>query len=330
MSPASDGNEADRGFEATFDAVNSALVRAPLPGPASGIDPAPIPLIYVVGVPRAGTTLASQVLARALDVGYVNNLIARFWLRPSVGIRLSRVLGTSTDRGLIDLGSTWGETMGAAGPHEFGHFWTHWLRLADAPTHRLDGDHLARLDAAGLRGALEQEILAEFAGPVVLRNPICGLQARFLASVHPASLFVHVTRDPLDVCLSLLRARRDKLGSEATWWSVRPGGMEIVPDDPVDQVVRQVTDTRSQLDTELDGLGQRSLAVAYQDLCASPEMQVRLVSERVRELFSVDIPLLWHPTALMPQEHRGDNPELTDKVAARLFEARPTPIEERA
>ena len=330
MSPTSEGDVAVRGFESTFDAVNRALVRAHLPGPASGIDPGPIPLIYVVGVPRAGTTLASQVLARTLHVGYINNLIARFWLRPSVGIRLSRVLGASTDRALIDFGSAWGETQGAAGPHEFGHFWTHWLQLADAPTHRLDAGHLARLDADGLRVALEQEILAEFATPVVLRNPICGLQARFLASVHPASLFLHVTREPLDTCLSLLSARRDKLGSEATWWSLRPGGMEVVPGDPVDQVVQQVTATRDQLDSELAGLGERSLSVSYPDLCDSPEAQVRLVSERVWDLFSVEIPMRWQPTPLVPQEHRNDNPDLTDRVAARLREALPTPIEERA
>lgn len=321
MSNADRGDPSHRGFESTFEVVNQALVAVSLPDPCSEIDPGALPLIYVVGVPRAGTTLASQVLARVLDIGYINNLIARFWLRPSVGIRLSSVLGPSTDRSLIDYTSTWGETQGASGPHEFGHFWARWLRLADATTHQLDRDHLSRLDVDGLREALEQEILAEFAAPVLMRNVICGLQARFLAHVHPASVFVHITRDPLDSCLSLLRARRDKFGSQDQWWSLRPGSMEIVPgESSVDQVVRQVMAARHQLDGELSEVGDRSLTISYADLCADPEVQVQRVRERVRELFAVDIPTRWHPPSLSAREHRTDDPDLTDEVASRLRE----------
>jgi len=50
------------------------------------------PVVFVVGLPRSGTTLLSQLLAYCLDAGYVTNVAARFWLAPVHGIRLSRLL----------------------------------------------------------------------------------------------------------------------------------------------------------------------------------------------------------------------------------------------
>jgi hypothetical protein len=53
--------------------------------------------VFVLGVPRSGTTLTSQLLAYCLDAGYVNNAAARFWLAPVHGIRLARLI--AGDRG---------------------------------------------------------------------------------------------------------------------------------------------------------------------------------------------------------------------------------------
>ena len=35
-----------------------------------------MPTLHVIGVPRSGTTLMTQLLATSLDIGYINNLIA--------------------------------------------------------------------------------------------------------------------------------------------------------------------------------------------------------------------------------------------------------------
>ncbi|NBO54134.1 MAG: hypothetical protein EBU84_05990, partial [Actinobacteria bacterium] len=40
------------------------------------------PLVFIVGVPRSGTTLLSQLFSRFLDVGYIDNIVARFWANP--------------------------------------------------------------------------------------------------------------------------------------------------------------------------------------------------------------------------------------------------------
>ena len=137
--------------EAWLAALNEHLAEARLPSVVRG-EPSQLPLIYIVGAPRSGTTLLSQVVSRFLDVGYINNLIARFWRRPSVGIHLSRLVLGGGGREQIAFESEHGTTPGAAGPHEFGYFWRHWLQLDAQPTHHLSP---AALHRSSTRSALE-------------------------------------------------------------------------------------------------------------------------------------------------------------------------------
>ncbi len=83
------------------------------------------PNIFIFGAPRSGTTLLSQVLALCLDIGYIDNLIARFWKAPLQGIRLSKILLQDLRR--TDFSSVHGVTIDLTEPHEFGYFWTRWL-----------------------------------------------------------------------------------------------------------------------------------------------------------------------------------------------------------
>ena len=41
-----------------------------------------VPLLFIVGVPRSGTTLLYQLMCTHLDVGYVSNAMARWWMAP--------------------------------------------------------------------------------------------------------------------------------------------------------------------------------------------------------------------------------------------------------
>src|SRR5699024_1812237 len=67
-----------------------------------------LPSVHVIGVPRSGTTLMTQLLCSYLDVGYINNLIARFWKAPVTAIRIScKLLGEHYESSLL---SKYGKT----------------------------------------------------------------------------------------------------------------------------------------------------------------------------------------------------------------------------
>ncbi len=72
--------------------------------------------------------------------------------------------------------------------------------------------------------------------------------AQFLpafARVLPMPLFVHVRREPLDVALSILEARRRYYGDPSVWWSTHPPGYEALAElSPAEQIAGQVTGLR--------------------------------------------------------------------------------------
>jgi hypothetical protein len=267
--------------EELLTAMNERLADAVLPAPQPSASDRRLPLIYVVGIPRSGTTILAQLLCRHLPLGYIDNLSARFWRRPSVGIALSKsILGPWGSRE-IALESRHGVTSGAQGPHEFGYFWRFWLRLDAATTHHLSNEQQQRLDHAGLTRALEAEILQSVGGPTLLRNPICGFHGNLLTELHPNSLFVWIRRSPLETARSILRCRMERFGSYAAWWSLKPSTWPFDGvKDPAEEVTLQVLECCRELEQELPKSA-ATLHLDYEALCEDPWAALQLVRDRV-------------------------------------------------
>jgi LPS sulfotransferase NodH len=309
----------DAAAEALLAAANEELATLAVPPPDEAA--ASLPLVYVVGAPRSGTTLVHQLLARHLPLGYVDNVTARFWRRPSVGVALSRqVLGEPGTRAFA-LGSRHGVTDEPAGPHEFGYFGRRWLRLDDAPTHHLDDAAQARVDADGLGAALA-ELRSAFGRPVVLKNVICGFHARLLTAIHPPSLFVHVVRDTEEVARSILQARLDRYGEYGAWWSLKPSTWPFHGLSPAAAVVRQALDCRAEIADELAAEEVRALEVAYAELCADPRALVDRVAEEVGALGTA-LPVVGDvPARLTASAGPAVPPALGNEIRAQVLSSR--------
>lgn len=274
-------------------ALNNLLRDADLPQPHTSQHIERLPLIYIVGTPRSGTTLLSQLISRYLPVGYINNLIARFWSRPSVGIKLSRAILGEDSRQDISFSSTHGTTQGISNPHEFGYFWRYWLKLDQAPTHHLSAQALEAVDWSGLKKALQQEILASFNNPVVFKNIICGFHAAFLTGLHPASLFINIKRDLLTTAASILKVRQERFGSYQVWWSLKPSTypFDVLGGDAAAEVAMQVIACRQEIDEELSQPGVKSISLTYDELCARPGQVIDRICLKLAEMGQVVQPL---------------------------------------
>lgn len=267
--------------ESALIAINnylSAYISLPAPDVQSKY-----PLIFIVGVPRSGTTLLSQLLSKYFHVGYINNIVARFWANPVVGIYLSNSILGPDARTDIDLRSEHGTTLQPCGPHEFGYYWRYWLNLDNSTTHHLTKDHLSQLDTVGLYQSL-LSITSVFRAPVVFKNIICGFQARFIQSIYPDSIFIYIQRDVSSVQKSILRCRTERYGSPSAWWSLKPSTYDSICkiNTPSEQVLMQILDSRSEFEDELKGT--HSIVVDYEALCKCPSTELARIHSFVNTL----------------------------------------------
>lgn len=255
----------DEALEAAMRALNARLVDVSAAAPFDG------PLLLVVGPPRSGTTLLMQAMARSLDVTVPDNIVARFWGAPEVGVLVSRSLRAQLGvRHADHPTSDYGVTNDPFEPHEFGAFWTRFFDFSTG--HALPDEALAVVDWAGLRGSLGAMQRAGLGRPLALKGVAVGQILAALAARVPETLCIELHRDPLDVAASMVRAREARYGDVAAWWSVRPAGHEAMAAlTPLEQVARQLA---GLLRGQARGLAtvpeDRRLTLDYLDLCADP------------------------------------------------------------
>jgi Sulfotransferase family len=264
----------DEGLEQALLEINQALE----PHEPEVDDIPPRPHLFVFGLPRSGTTLAHQILAWSLDVGYVTNVMARFWLAPYAGAVLSRAtLGDLRDG---SFASDYGKSFGPAGSHEFAYFWQRWLGIRDvADLLDFSGDS-ERADWSGAAAAVRR-IGAAFGKPLLFKTNYAAQFLPGFARTFPMPLFVHVRRDPVQVALSILAARRSYYGTTDTWWATYPPDYERLSGlVPAEQIAGQVAGLRAAYAAQAAAAAALTVEVDYEEMCADPEAVVESVRQR--------------------------------------------------
>lgn len=267
----------DESIEAALGRLNDLLAAAEQP-PDAAFD---APVLLVVGPPRAGTTLLVQTLARGYDVTCADNVVARFWGAPHVGVAVSRSLRAQ----LGDPGTAYASEHGVTGalfdPHEFGYFWERFLPFDSG--HRVPDARLAAVDWARLRRELAAMQRAGGGRPLVLKAVPLSLIIETVARELPEAVFVEARRDPRFVTRSILRTRVQRYGDVSAWWSVKPPDWRALaalpPAESAAAQVRRITDA---VRAALDALPpERRAVVRYDALCAGPRAALAGVERAV-------------------------------------------------
>ncbi|MBU6378566.1 MAG: sulfotransferase [Gammaproteobacteria bacterium] len=230
-----------------------------------------LPVVFVMGPPRSGTTLVSQLLSSTRSFGTVTNVAARFWTAPALGVLVSRALGEGGAEFASSFSSKRGVTSGWGEPSEFGYFWSRFFDLGQS-THRLADAELARFDAAGLRKAVAaMEAAAE--KPMAFKNNTWfTFHAGLLDRTFARSVFVVCRRDPYFLAQSIWMQRIDLYGEPARWWSVRPPDYDRISRlNPVQQVANQVVSIYREMHASLATVSRgRIIDAEYGRLTSAP------------------------------------------------------------
>jgi len=226
-----------------------------------------VPIVFIVGAPRSGTTVLYQLIADHLDVGFINNRMARYFAAPVVGAVLHGRTGGGHE---LDLSSEYGRTGGRHSPHEFSWFWHYYgdFHLYDD----LTDDELSHTDWQPIKRALEG-LAGYFMRPLVIKNiNFVAYQVAWLKSLLPGAKFIWIQRDNRYTVQSILRVREDQYGDRRIWWSVRPRDAREWRDRPaVEQVAHQVTDICSAVAEGFESIpAQDQLKLDYEQLMQRP------------------------------------------------------------
>ena len=252
------------------------------------------PTIFLFGLPRSGTTISYQLICNCLDLGYINNLIARFWSAPSFGIMLSKsVLFNSKDSSYI---SDYGKSIDAAGPHEFAYFWHKWLKMNSVEDMTRFGQNNNKIDWRGLNQQISsmQELFEK--GMIFKTMFVANHLEKFINEMN-MPIIIYIERDPYDVSLSILKARKAYYGDYNKWWSTHPPNYKQIFDlDFDEQIAQQVSSLREIYNKELSKIDQSFIIrIKLRDFCSNPLGFLESINLKIKKLYGLNIELINQP-----------------------------------
>ncbi len=272
------------------------------------------PTLFIIGAPRSGTTLLSQLVSVHLDVRYINNLIAAFWKAPVYGVRLSEKLIPHFRSSLYQ--SQYGRTQGISEPHEFGYFWARFF--GEDPLSQKTRDFEKQVDWERMRKVLIN-IAHAFKKPVVYKYlPMCWY-VEAVGRILKKVCFVRVKRDPVQNAISIYNSRKKFLGSAAQWFSLKPLQYKELKNKPVwEQVAGQVAAIETFINDEIKKIDKdRLLDLNYTDLCKNP-MEVLGAIKEMLNRNGGNVELLSEPERFIEKIIDPHSDEIYSKIAREL------------
>ena len=238
-----------------------------------------LPMLFVTGSPRSGTTLLAQSIVGYFDLGFVDNLAAKFWATPSIGIGLSRMV-FGRDRA-PEAKSDYGRTVGS-NIHGFHYFWMNRLKLnwvddlfQDPVERGVDWDEIHRV-LGGLQQADGRSFLMKGYYPSYFMRRFC----EFGRNV----VFVRIKRNPIDQAASIRQARLQELGREDIWWSMQPPEIyDLIEKSPADQIAGQILGLNRHFERQAADPAVQCIDIDYDDLCGNPAKELGRIGDFVHD-----------------------------------------------
>lgn len=255
------------------------------------------PNIFILGLPRSGTTLLSQILFNHLSIACVNNLMARFWDVPLCGAFLSKIVLKDTKSN--SYLSSYATTHQITDPHEFGYFWRKHFLCEDI-TSSYPPERADKINWENIRTIIYNMNRILDKGLVLKNLEIAGYYLERFLAIFPRSIYIHIERNPLDTAVSIAKARLEFYNNLNSWWGIYPLEYGKLKDEPYEmQIAGQIYYlTKMYCENIQRANSERIITVNYQDLCKRPNVLLDKLIELCRKLYSYNFNKVGQPEPL--------------------------------
>lgn len=230
------------------------------------------PILVVCGCARSGTTVAAQLLMSRLPVAWLTNLTSVF---PRAPLTAEAIFGRLLPATSPSLNNYYGRTRGWNGPNDALYIWDRWLGSdrSQIPDSLQPG---AAAAMAAFFGAREQQT----GRAALVKVNALNACAHLVAEALPTARFICIQRNPVELALSLLKARLEIHGRPDIPYGIMPpecgrGG------DPVEDVCRQVGFHEEIARLQRERLGpERFQTEQLDEICRRPDAFVERVGRQ--------------------------------------------------
>lgn len=256
--------------------------------------------IFIVGAPRTGSTLLSELLISTYRTSYISNLCALLYRSPVLATKLTKSLGpVHTFSGI----SKYGYIQGLSAPSEAGVLFKHWFgddKGIKQAKPRLLFPHVVRTAV--------DSMCCLMGGPLIAKNLYNSMRLRRINQIFPNAIYIYIKRDVLYTAQSIILARRKLFKNDGGWFSVKPQNYETLLElGPFEQVIYQIRSIENYIKKVLyDGHIKNVIEIWYEDMCSDWQRVLKKIAE-LCDKYGVTL---------------QENKQLTNNISLRLSEER--------
>jgi len=220
--------------------------------------------IFIIGVPRSGSTILFQVITNTFDVLYPTNLVDIFQKNFFLGFIISETLLSNRAHNCFTSFNGRTYHCGLNAPNECEDLFSNWI--LDFKNY-IPPNKIPKTTIQEIKQII-YSVINKYKRSIIFKNLRFSLQLELISVIAPNSKFIFIKRNPLYTSQSIMLAKRREGFSENKVWYLRPSnfkGLEIL--NPFEQTVKQVFFLEKQIHMDLSLFpNENHLIIKYEDM----------------------------------------------------------------
>ncbi len=229
--------------------------------------------VFIIGVPRSGSTILYQLLSNYLLITYPSNIVELMKETPFLGFLMHDIFFDSRPHN--NFYSQYGNTDKLYAPVE-GTFWYNWL---DKTKHHILPEDIDNDNKQKFRNFMEA-VLNRFSRPLLIKNLAFGMQLKLIKELFPEAKILYIKRDKFFNAQSLYLAYKKFNIPSDKLWSIRPPGYDQLLNLPLpEKVAGQMFFLEKEIEANLPLFGDNVVILQYEELLKKAVQIIKYIKD---------------------------------------------------